>query len=132
MEDKVPDDRGGDEAREGQYVWDGVNILVGCELGQDLEERFFGCWRDWSGTWDSQSASKRHKKGGGKGVNSSRDGADRRVCWKRWWSNTFALCLAVLMSSTEFCCSGQPSVFVYHISDCQRSWDQGMNCIHVL
>jgi len=58
MEDKVPDDRGGDEAREGQYIWDGVYILVGCELGQDLEERFFGCWRDWSGTGDSQSTSK--------------------------------------------------------------------------
>ena len=67
MEDKVPDDRGGDEAREGQYVWDGVNILVGCELGQDLEDRFFGCWRDWSGTWDSQSASS-HKGEGGRGL----------------------------------------------------------------
>jgi hypothetical protein len=69
---------------------------------------------------------------GGRGLMRHVMGPMEEYCRKRWWSNTFALCLAVLMSSTELPCSVQPSVFVYHISDCQRSLDQGMNCIHVL
>jgi hypothetical protein len=45
MQDEVADDWRGDEAGEREEVWDGVDILVGSELGQDLEDWSLGFLR---------------------------------------------------------------------------------------
>ena len=42
MQDKIADDWSGHKTGEGEEVWDGVDILVGCELGQNIEKRLLG------------------------------------------------------------------------------------------
>jgi hypothetical protein len=42
VKDKVTDYGSNDQPGESQNVWNGVDIFVGCELGQDFEKWLFG------------------------------------------------------------------------------------------
>lgn len=40
MEDEVTNDWSRDKARKSEKVWNGIDVLVRCELRKDLQQRF--------------------------------------------------------------------------------------------